>query len=49
MTQSELVPTRRALHRIAAHVLGRRRYQVAGRFGLRASPAGFATPAWHGE
>ncbi|HET6812137.1 MAG TPA: hypothetical protein VFH50_14125 [Acidimicrobiales bacterium] len=46
MTQSELVPTRRALHRIAAHVLGRRRYQVAGRFGLRASPAGFATPAF---
>lgn len=39
-------PTRTTLHRIAAHVLGRRRYQVAGRFGLRASPGGFATPAF---
>lgn len=38
--------TRAALHRIAAHVLGRRRYNVAGRFGLRASPGGFATPAF---
>jgi len=38
--------TRSALHRIAAHVLGRRRYTVAGRFGLRASPGGFATPAF---
>ena len=46
MTPSDLVPTRRALHRVAAHVLGRRRYQVVGRFGLRASPGGFATPAF---
>ena len=46
MTSPGLVPTRRAVHRIAAHVLGRRRYQVAGRFGLRASPAGLATPAF---
>jgi hypothetical protein len=46
MTSPELVPTRRAVHRVAAHVLGRRRYQVAGRFGLRASPAGLATPAF---
>lgn len=38
--------TRATLHRIAAHVLGRRRYNVAGRFGLRASPGGFATPAF---
>lgn len=38
--------TREALHRVAAHVLGRRRFQVNGRFGLRASPAGFATPAF---
>jgi hypothetical protein len=46
MKQTELISTRRALHRIAAHVLGRRRHQVAGRLGLRASPAGFATPAF---
>ncbi len=38
--------SRRTLHRIAAHVLGRRRYQLSGRFGLRASPGGFATPAF---
>ena len=46
MTSPDLVSTRRELHRIAAHVLGRRRYEVAGRFGLRASPGGFATPAF---
>jgi len=39
MTSPGLVPTRRAVHRIAAHVLGRRRYQVAGRFGLPNRPA----------
>lgn len=38
--------TRVALHRIAAHVLGRRRFDVCGRFGLRACPGGFATPAF---
>jgi hypothetical protein len=38
--------TRETLHRVAAHVLGRRRFQVSGRFGLRASPGGFATPAF---
>jgi hypothetical protein len=41
-----LVATRRTLHRVAAHVLGRRRHQISGRFGLRASPGGFATPAF---
>lgn len=41
-----LMGTRRTLHRIAAHVLGRRRHQVSGRFGLRASPGGFTTPAF---
>ena len=41
-----VVGTRRTLHRIAAHVLGRRRHQVSGRFGLRASPGGFTTPAF---
>jgi hypothetical protein len=34
------------LHVIAAHVLGRRRFEVSGHFGLRASPGGFATPAF---
>jgi hypothetical protein len=38
--------TRTTLHRLAAHVLGRRRHAVTGRFGLRASPGGFATPAF---
>ena len=38
--------TRDDLHRIAVHVLGRRRYAVSGRFGLRASPRGVATPAF---
>ncbi len=38
--------TRDALHRIAAHVLGKRRYDVTGRFGLRATPGGFGTPAF---
>ncbi len=41
-----ITATREVLHRVAAHVLGRRRFQVSGRFGLRASPAGFATPAF---
>ncbi len=34
------------LHRIAAHVMGRRRFEVSGHFGLRASPGGLATPAF---
>jgi hypothetical protein len=41
-----ITTTREVLHRVAAQVLGRRRFQVSGRFGLRASPAGFATPAF---
>ncbi len=41
--------TRDDLHRIAAHVLGRRRYAVSGHFGLRASPRGVATPAFGPE
>jgi hypothetical protein len=41
--------TRAELHRIAAHVLGRRRYAVSGHFGLRASPAGISTPAYGPE
>jgi hypothetical protein len=42
----ELSADRRTLHRVAAHVLGRRRHQVSGRFGLRATPGGFGTPAF---
>jgi hypothetical protein len=42
----ELEATRETLHRLAAHVLGRARHRVTGRFGLRASPGGFATPAF---
>jgi hypothetical protein len=38
--------TRSGLHRVAAHVLARRRFEVSGRFGLRASPGGLATPAF---
>jgi hypothetical protein len=34
------------LHRVAAHVMGRRRFEVSGRFGLRATPGGFGTPAF---
>lgn len=41
--------TRRGLHLVAAHVLARRRFEVSGRFGLRASPGGFATPAFGPE
>jgi hypothetical protein len=41
--------TRSDLHRIAAHVLGRRRYAVSGHFGLRASPGGISTPAYGPE
>lgn len=41
-----LVRTRSALHRIATHVLARRRHQLTGRFGLRATPGGIGTPAF---
>ena len=41
--------TRSELHRVAAHVLGRRRFAVSGHFGLRASPGGIATPAFGPE
>jgi hypothetical protein len=36
--------TRDALHRLAAHVIARRRHDLVGRIGLRATPAGFGTP-----
>jgi hypothetical protein len=38
--------TRQGLHRIAVHVLARRRFAVTGHFGLRAAPGGIATPAF---
>ena len=36
--------TRTELHRVAAHVIARRRFLVTGRFGLRVTPGGFGTP-----
>jgi hypothetical protein len=41
--------TRHDLHRLATHVLARRRHAVSGRFGLRSSPGGIATPAFGPE
>jgi len=41
--------TRRELHRVATHVLGRRRHAVTGHFGLRAGPDGIVTPAFGTE
>lgn len=38
--------TRAAVHRVATHVLARRRHAVTQRFGLRAAPGGLATPAF---
>jgi hypothetical protein len=43
---SILRSTRRELHRVATHVLARRRFDATGRFGLRATPGGFGTPAF---
>jgi len=43
---SGAVATRVALHTLAAHVLARRRFDVSGRFGLRAGPGGIATPSF---
>jgi hypothetical protein len=49
LARAHLRGTRSDLHRIAVHVLGRRRFAVSGRFGLRASPRGMATPAFGPE
>ena len=38
--------TRLDLQRVAVHVLARRRFEVASRFGLRATPGGIATPSF---
>lgn len=37
--------TRTELQRVATHVLARRRSDLCGKFGLRATPGGFGTPA----
>ena len=37
--------TRGALHRVAVHVMARRRHALVGRFGLRAAPGGIGSPA----
>ncbi len=42
----EFAITRDALKRVAVHILARRRHDVTGRFGLRPSPVGIATPAF---
>jgi hypothetical protein len=36
--------TRAELHRVATHVMARRRFVLTGRFGLRVTPGGFGTP-----
>jgi hypothetical protein len=46
---ADFAATRDELHRVAAHILGRRRHAVARRFGLRAAPGGFGTPAFGEE
>jgi hypothetical protein len=43
---SDPVATRNSLHRVAVHVLARRRHEASGRFGLRATPGGFGTPSF---
>jgi hypothetical protein len=43
LSSSRLVSTRVDLHRVATHILARRRYAVTGRFGLRAGPGGITT------
>ena len=37
--------TRDSVQRVATHVLARRRYDLCGKFGLRATPGGIGTPA----
>jgi hypothetical protein len=42
---SEWAATRNGLHRVAVHVMARRRSQLVGKIGLRAATGGIATPA----
>lgn len=44
--RAALAETRQELQRVATHVIARRRHAVSGRFGLRATPGGFGTPAF---
>jgi len=45
--EADRAPTaRQTLHRVATHVLARRRFVVSGRFGLRATLGGIATPSF---
>ena len=41
---SDAATTRRALHRVAVHVVARARQQATGRYSLRVTPGGFGTP-----
>jgi hypothetical protein len=43
---ADLGCTRTELQRVAVHLLARRRHAATGRFGLRATPGGFGTPAF---
>src|SRR5262245_39683695 len=38
--------TRLGLQRVATHVMARARHRATGKFGLRATPGGFGTPAF---
>src|SRR5687767_2685851 len=42
---ADFATTRDALHRVAVHVLARRRHALCGKLGLRATPAGVGTAA----
>lgn len=46
VVESSLTETRDVLHRLAAHILARRCFEVSGRIALRPSPGGIATPAF---
>ncbi len=42
-------PTRDTLHLVAVHIVARARVEATARFGLRAAPGGFGTPAFGGD
>jgi len=46
VTSPDLAATRVDLQRVATHILARRRHDLSGRFGLRATPGGIGTPAF---
>ncbi len=49
MSESTLVSTRLALHRLATYVIAPARYRVTDRFGLRSIGDGFGTPQFEGR